>query len=348
MSGFVIAAVLLASAAIAYLVSPLWRTQGSKGMAVATAAIILVGSGALYLRWSNFDWETPVAEGAHADEQMISRLARRMERNPEDVEGWLMLGRSHAALGQYALAQRAYRRADRLEGGRNADALLGLAETMVLESEGALDDRSSRLFEQALELAPKNERALFFSAIAARRRGETALAVTRLETMLGLNPPENVREILERELTAMRAEPAVSGVQVAERVAERVAQPIAARSDRSQVARVEVALELDPALARSVSGSDTLFVFVRAPGQPGPPLAVKRLNAGMLPLTLELTAADSMVPGVSFALGDLVEVSAKISADGNATPKSGEPIGRASYRVGESGLQRISINSLTP
>jgi cytochrome c-type biogenesis protein CcmH len=258
-----------------------------------------------------------------------------------------MLGRSHAALGQFALAQRAYRRADRLEAGRNPDALLGLAETMVLEAEGALDERSSRLFEQALELAPTNERALFFSAIAARRRGETPLAISRLETMLSLNPPENIREILERELTVMRSDPGATGNAVASAATTATATSVASAT-ASGSARVLVSLELDPALARSVSGSETLFVFVRTPGQPGPPLAVKRLSAGQLPLTVELTPADSMVPGMSFAIGDNVEVSAKISADGSATPKSGEPIGRTAYRVGESGIQRIRIDSLTP
>jgi cytochrome c-type biogenesis protein CcmH len=349
MNAFIVIALTLAVATALWLVRPLWRER-AKGVAVASAVVLLAGSAALYLHWSNFDWQTTSVSGEHANEQMVSRLARRLERNPDDVEGWLMLGRSHAALGQFALAQRAYRRADRLEAGRNPDALLGLAETMVLEAEGALDERSSRLFEQALELAPTNERALFFSAIAARRRGETPLAISRLETMLSQNPPENIREILERELTVMRSDPGatVNTVASAATTATAATASSVTSSAASGTARVLVALELDPALARSVSGSETLFVFVRTPGQPGPPLAVKRLSAGQLPLTVELTPADSMVPGMSFAIGDNVEVSAKISADGSATPKSGEPIGRTAYRVGESGIQRIRIDSLTP
>jgi cytochrome c-type biogenesis protein CcmH len=352
MNAFIVIALTLAVATAVWLVRPLWRER-AQGVAVASAVALLAGSAALYLHWSNFDWQPTSVSGEHANEQMVSRLARRLERNPDDVEGWLMLGRSHAALGQLALAQRAYRRADRLEAGRNPDALLGLAETMVLEAEGALDERSSRLFEQALELAPTNERALFFSAIAARRRGETPLAISRLETMLSLNPPENIREILERELTVMRSDP---GAPVNSAASAATAVPgssvesttNATSATVSGTARVLVALEIDPALARSVSGSEVLFVFVRTPGQPGPPLAVKRLSAGQLPLTVELTPADSMVPGMSFAVGDNVEVSAKISADGSATPKSGEPIGRTAYRVGESGIQRIRIDSLTP
>lgn len=365
MSVFLALAAVLAAVAVLWVVQPLWRAGGSRGVAAATAAVIVVGAGVLYLQWSNYEWAPTENAAAHANEQMVGRLARRLERNPDDVEGWLMLGRSHVALGQFALAQRAYRRADRLEAGRNAEALLGMAETMVLEADGAMDERSSRLFEQALELDPNNERALFFAAIAARRRGETPLAIARLERMLELGPPANIKELLQRELAVMREEPGAS------LAAARMATTDAAPADAAQVdaapvdraparatmardssgdgtARVRVYLQLDPALARDVSRTDTLFVFVRAPGQGGPPLAVKRLTAGVLPTVIELTPADSMVPGLTFAVGDQVEVSAKISADGTATPKTGEPIGRVSYRVGESGVENILIDQLTP
>lgn len=342
MTIFWVLSLLVAVVTAAWVARPLWRAGGSRGIAAAAVSIIVVGAGILYLSWSNYDWTPGDASAAHANEQMVGRLARRLERNPEDVEGWLMLGRSHVALGQFALAQRAYRRADRLEAGRNPEALLGLAETMLLEADGAMDERSSRLFEQALQLAPNNERALFFAGIAARRRGDTAVAIERLERMLTLSPPPNIREILERELIVMRTESPSASVAASSSPARRAA------ADAPAIARVEVALEVDPALASRVSRDDTVFVFVRAPGQPGPPLAVKRLRAGALPVTVELTAADSMVPGLSFAAGDRVEVSAKISADGSATPKSGEPIGRVDYQVGRSGLQRIRIDALTP
>jgi cytochrome c-type biogenesis protein CcmH len=364
MSTFVALAAILAVLAVVWLARPLWQDRGSRGIAAVVAAVVITGAGLLYMQWSTYDWAPTDTSAAHANEQMVGRLARRLERNPEDVEGWLMLGRSHVALGQYALAQRAYRRVDRLEDGRNAEALLGMAETMVLEADGAMDDRSSRLFEQALELAPNNERALFFAAIAARRRGETPLAITRLERMLELGPPDNIKEILQRELVVMRAEPGPAEASQSAVVAAGANAPSGANAVTASIstmpvttatptagdgtARVRVALQLEPTLGARVSQTDTLFVFVRKPNQPGPPLAVKRLTAGVLPATIELTPADSMVPGLSFSVGDEVEVSAKISADGSATPKTGEPIGRTAYRVGESGIQTILINQLTP
>jgi cytochrome c-type biogenesis protein CcmH len=268
---------------------------------------------------------------------MVNRLARRLEREPNDVQGWLMLGRSHAELGQLPLAVRAYQRADRLEGGRNVEALLGMAEAMVLQADGAIDSRASRLFEQALAVEPGSEKALFFTAVAAQRRGDSALAIERFERLLALGPPDNIRVVLQQQVEKLRAGEGTAAPQP-------VPSSAAASGDKP---RVIVAVSIKPSLAKQITPGSTLFVFVRAPGRPGPPLAVKRLPAAF-PVSVELTAADSMVPGLSFAPNDTVEVSAKVSADSSATPKSGEPIGRTRYIVGRDFKKAVVIDGLSP
>ena len=44
-------------------------------------------------------------------QSMVDRLAAKMEQNPEDLEGWLKLGRSYRVLGEYDKAVRAYEKA---------------------------------------------------------------------------------------------------------------------------------------------------------------------------------------------------------------------------------------------
>jgi hypothetical protein len=68
----------------------------------------------------------------------------------------------------------------------------------------------------------------------------------------------------------------------------------------------------------------------------------------VLPATVVITPQDSMLPGVVFASGDEVEVSAKISSDGSATPKTGEPVGRLAYTVGRELTRSLVIDGLTP
>ena len=330
---FVAIAAFLSVFAGFWLLRPLWRDRAARVTAAVSTAVLATAAVALYVWSSHWTWPQ---EDTNADSPaaMVSRLAKRLESEPNDVQGWLMLGRSYTALGQLPLAQRAYQRADRLESGRNVEALIGMAEAMVMQSNGAVDPRAARMFEQALTLEPNSEKALFYSAVAAQRRGETPLAISRFEKMLQLDPPENVRNILQQQIVALRAS-----------IAEGRAAGSAAAV--SETPHVLVAVSIKPALAREVAPGSTLFVFVRAPGRPGPPLAVKRLPA-TLPVSVELTSADSMVPGLSFAPNDTVEVSAKISADGSATPKSGDLVGRVRYIVGRDFKKSIVIDGRTP
>lgn len=330
---FVAIAAFLSVFAGFWLLRPLWRDKAARVTAAVSTAVLATAAVALYVWSSHWTWPQ---EDTNADSPaaMVSRLAKRLESEPNDVQGWLMLGRSYTALGQLPLAQRAYQRADRLESGRNVEALIGMAEAMVMQSNGAVDPRAARMFEQALTLEPNSEKALFYSAVAAQRRGETPLAISRFEKMLQLDPPENVRNILQQQIVALRAS-----------IAEGRAAGSAAAV--SETPHVLVAVSIKPALAREVAPGSTLFVFVRAPGRPGPPLAVKRLPA-TLPVSVELTSADSMVPGLSFAPNDTVEVSAKISADGSATPKSGDLVGRVRYIVGRDFKKSIVIDGHTP
>ncbi len=343
MTLFWIGAIVLLAASIAALVWPLARERAQRGVAVALAVAVVLASVLLYRQWSNWD-RTQAAEAAEQS-AMVGRLARRLEKNPDDVEGWLTLGRSQLAIGQYPLAQRAFRRADRLEEGRNPEALLGMAEAMVLQADGEVDERSGRLFEMALVLAPQSEKALFFSAVATQKRGETALAIQRFETMLAMSPPPEVRSILEQQVASLK------GASPSEDVsASRAgAAPVAAVGPDQAVggaARVQVEVSASAAMRQRIQSGGVLFVFVRVPGQPGPPLAVKRVSVD-LPVTLELTARDSMVPGLEIQAGQAVEVSAKWSKDGVATPRAGDPIGSIPYKVGQDGLKSLVIDELS-
>jgi cytochrome c-type biogenesis protein CcmH len=344
LTSFIVFAIVLAGAAFLWMLRPLWRDSSQRIVAGFVMMALVVSSVALYRHASVWTWPAEVTT-ANDPATMVSRLARRLEREPEDVQGWLMLGRSHLALGQYPLAQRAYRRADRLESGRNAEALIGMAEAMVLQADGRVDERSGRIFEEALKLEPESEKALFFSAIAAQRRGDSALAIERFQKMLALGPPENIRVILQEQVDRLRSGAVDSGEGVG--VSSAAGQRSASATAPSEAPRVIVAVSVKPTLAKSISPGSTLFVFVRAPGRPGPPLAVKRLPA-VFPVSVELTSADSMVEGLTFAPNDTVEVSAKVSSDGSATPRSGDPIGSTRYIVGRDFKKAVVIDGLTP
>ncbi|TLY59280.1 MAG: hypothetical protein E6K48_11695 [Gammaproteobacteria bacterium] len=326
--------------------------------ALATTALLVIGSAVLYVTWSNWPWRSDSAP-ADSPQSMVARLARELEHDPQNLEGWLMLGRSYIELQEYPLALRAYERADRLSDGKNAEALTGEAEVLALTDESELNGRAGGLIERALALAPDSGKALFFGGAVAARRGDLPLARARFVKLLGMDPPPNVRPLIEQQINAIDAQLAggaparAAGTSVASaktptapaKAAGPPAEaPAAAPSGGEAFVRVNVTLA--PSLA-AAAGSSPLFVFVRDPGHPGPPLAVKRLES-RFPQTVSLAASDAMIPGRAFTSGQSVEVVARIARSGNPVGASGDPLGEVSYRVGRDELVSLVIDHVMP
>src|SRR5260370_19870305 len=131
---------------------------------------------------------------------MVARLARELERDPQNLEGWLMPGRAYVALQEYPLALRAFERADRLSDGKNADALTGEAETLALTDESELNGRAGRLIERALALAPDSGKALFLGAAVAARRGDLPAARARFVELLGEKSPPHLLPLIAQHV----------------------------------------------------------------------------------------------------------------------------------------------------
>ena len=155
MTTFLIVAVVLGLLTAAWVLRPLWSSGQSRGLPLGLGVAFCAAAIGLYLLWSRWSWPADAPSAADTPAGMVKRLAKRLENEPNDVAGWLMLGRSYVALEQFPLALRAYQRADRLESGRNAEALVGMAEAMVLQADGVVDERAGRIFEQALLLAQR-------------------------------------------------------------------------------------------------------------------------------------------------------------------------------------------------
>jgi cytochrome c-type biogenesis protein CcmH len=353
---FVLLAAVLTVAGVALVAIPLLKKQPAEyspapWAALAATGILGIGSLVLYLHWTNWSWQVKATDDN--PQTMVARLARKLEKEPDDLNGWLMLGRSYTVLQQYQLAVRAFQRADRLAGGRSSEALVGQAEALVLNDEGELERRAGRLFEQALAMDPENGKALFFGAAAAMRRGDLPVARDRFQRLLALNPPDNIKPLLQKQIEAIDQQLAAGGATPAGGPGgpatpgmQRAGTPqVASATDPS--AKVRINVTLAPNLAQDASGSSPLFVFVRDPQRPGPPLAVKRLDSHF-PQTVELTARDSMMPGRAIASGQKVQVVARIARSGNPVGASGDPFGESAYMVGHDGLVNIVINQVTP
>ncbi|HWW21835.1 MAG TPA: hypothetical protein VNZ06_13630 [Steroidobacteraceae bacterium] len=327
MSLFVILAILLALLAALAVAWPLLRPRPSLPSApiatMVTVLVVLAGSALVYSRLGSpaSARELPNADDTHS----ISALARHVESQPEDQAGWMALGAAYGSVGQFPLAIRAYQRANRLNDGGDANALLGIGEAMVLSGDASLGEKAPEYIERALQINPRSPKALFYGAVIAYHQERLPIARERFEALLALSPPQNVRVAVLKEIDDIDAR-------------------LHPKIDESTAIHLRVTLAAE--LASKVPPNALLFVFVPSPNG-GPPLAVKR-NAATLPQEVALSAADSMMAGRAIQAGQKVSVVARISASGSPLPAKGDLYGQIDYVVGKSGERALQIDKLNP
>ncbi len=217
MSGFVVLAGIMALVAAVVVAWPLFRRpQPSRALAVALIVCMPLAAAGYYAASSGDVWRrahgpvAPAAAGGPNPHAMVASLEAKLRENPDDVPGWIMLGRSHLVLGDAARAAAAYQRAVDLTGERNVDALIGLGEALVSGNEAEFTGRGGALFERSLELAPDDARALWYGGVAAMQRGDLAVTRQRWQRLASQDVPPDVREALERAIAQLDA-PATTG-----------------------------------------------------------------------------------------------------------------------------------------
>lgn len=134
--------------------------------------------------------ETPHSLDARQVEAMVGRLAVRMQQNPEDVEGWVMLARSYTSLRRYDDAARAYASAvARLP--TDAQLLADYADLLAMTQGRRLQGEPEKIVLRALAVDPKNVKALALAGSVAFEKHEYAGALDYWERIVRLVPPES-------------------------------------------------------------------------------------------------------------------------------------------------------------
>jgi cytochrome c-type biogenesis protein CcmH len=306
--------------------------------ATVVAAALPVGAFLLYFWASNWVWNpqspasAPGTGLSQADiQRAVAQLQEELAKKPDDIEHWKLLGRSATVLGDFALARKAFGEAYTRTQGKDADAIVGLAESMVLIDERAIDGEAADLFERALALEPDNPRALWYGGVAAYRRGAMKLAQQRWTDLQQYELPEKLRQ------------------EVAVRLAElELTQGKPARGSAVSAGNgVDIAIAVAPGLAARIPANATLFVIARR-GSGGPPLAVQRHEVGSWPLTVRISDADAMLPGIRLASGGPITLIARISSSGQPVAASGDLFGEVGYDFASAHPASITIDRIVP
>ena len=164
------------------------RTLSHTIALLLVAAGVPVGALAVYLSVGSptepshpFD---PARAAAHAQAQararemaaLVDKLAKRLEQEPNNLQGWLILARSYTALQRSAEAADAYRHAYELSG-KDATYAADYGEALVAAAEATVTPDAKALFEQTLKADPSEPRARFYLGLAKAQAGQTRDAI---------------------------------------------------------------------------------------------------------------------------------------------------------------------------
>lgn len=335
MKAFIGFALLMLLVAIATIAWPLLRPRRDqpRRWGATTAVVLALPAIAvlLYGGLSNWNWEAPTTRQGipPAVEQMVRNLERRLQSNPTDVAGWNMLGRSQFQLNRFPEAVNAYRQAYTLTQGQNIEAVLGLGEAMAFAEQGLLLGQAAMLFEQAYSLAPNHPKVLWYTGLVAYEAGRLEVARDRWASLIALEPPPQVKRLLQDKVIEIEAQLVRAGAATAE-------SPV-----------VTVHVSISPRLATQAPDDAALFVLVRS-NEGGPPLAVTKRTVKELPATIELSDRDTMIAGRSLKNAGKVIVLARVARSGEPVARSGDLEGRVSYDVASPAPVDLVIDSIVP
>ena len=249
-------------------------------------------------------------------EQAIAGLAERLAREPDDAQGWLLLGRAYKSTERFAEARAALARALALTPDA-PDVLVETAEAQALSTPGArFDGEPLTLLQRALERDPNHQRGLWLLGIAQFQSGDTDTASATWEKLIATLPEDSpMRDSLRQRIDELKAQTGL---------AASADTPSVPALEVPPAPRLDIRVNLAAELAHRVAPDAVLFVFARAAEGSRAPLAIQRLRAADLPLSITLDDSHAMVPQMNLSSAARIVVGARISRSGNAQAQSGD------------------------
>lgn len=235
-------------------------------------------------------------------DEMTLRLAARLKENPDDAEGWSMLGRAYKALERYEESRQAWARAAQL-APNDAAILTDYAEALALSRGGTLQGEPTLLLERALALNPDNGKALALAGGAAFEREDFGAAIGLWQRLLAQSQDDpELKEALDAGIAEAKAR----------------------RDGKVDLATVSGTVTLGQEASSSVAPDDVVFVFVRAAEGPRMPLATMRVQVKDLPYNFSLDDSMAMTPDMRLSVFSEVVIGARVSRSGDAQRTSGD------------------------
>ena len=297
-------------------------------------------------------------------DQIVENLASKLQADPNNLEGWVLLGRTHRSMGNLDAALSAFDRALKL----NADdeLILARAEVLAAKNQGRFDGEPWRVIREVLQRDPQNYAALLLAGSASYANNRYADALEfwqRARLRLSADHPD-VPNLIEAMSTvqaklknpaspssnpaAQSAQGAVPAQGSAAAGAAPAAAVASAAGGAASALNVSGQVRLSAALKSQTSPTDVVFVYAVPANGERMPLALLKTTVAQLPLSFTLDDSSAMLPDRKLSGASQVLVKARISKSGNAIPQSGDWEGSLGpVKVGATGLD-LEIKTQRP
>lgn len=247
---------------------------------------------------------------------MATALTRRLQDEPNSMEGWVMLARVQRARAHFDEAAAALRKA--LSLSRDDNLLIELAEVLAQQNKGVFAGEPWSIIQKVLATDPHHENALLLAGSASYTEHNFQAALRfweRAREVVAADSPDAPE--LDRAIAEARQQLGLPPIPARAATAKNNA-PSGPANAAQQAVRISGRVSVAPELASKVAPSDTVFIYATPVSGSRMPVAIVKISASQLPYDFVLDDSTAMNPNVKLSGMDEVTVRARISKTGNA------------------------------
>ena len=253
--------------------------------------------------------------------EMATALTRRLQDEPNSMEGWVMLGRVQRARGHFEESADAFAKA--LALSRDDNLSIERAEVLAQKNGGSFAGEPWAIIQRVLTADPHHLNALFLAGSASYAEMNFASALRfweRAREVVSADSPDAPE--LDRAISEARHKmglPAISP-----RVASGASEVQANKTADLAASRISGRVTLAKELKDSVAPTDTVFVYATPVTGSRMPVAIVRTTADKLPFDFVLDDSTAMNPSAKLSSLNEVTVRVRISKSGQAMAQPGD------------------------
>jgi len=243
-------------------------------------------------------------------DQMVEVVKERLQKNPDDARGWFVLGKTMMEKGSFDKAVTAFQRTLDLTGDQESNVLFSLADALSMQNDGLMMGEPEAIIQQGLKVSPQDPTGLWLAGLAAEQRQDYKASFDYMAKLLPLvaNSAESISEVKRFIALLQDQDPTL----------------IVLPKESIQNPNVKVSVSLADEFKTQVVSNNVVFIYAKAASGPPMPLAVKRLAVSDLPITVELSDADAMMPSMMLSSFEDIIIGARVSKSGNPVAQPGD------------------------